>query len=227
GKADVSGCRAAQHDRALKDHGLAPAQRRARAAAPADSPGGGLDQPVAEPQQQALSRAIGAENDGARTGRELDIDLRDPHLAPRGIAHAFQAERQDGGAVALLAEGGHGWRPVKSRMTKAAPFTPSDRTIRMIPRPSASARSPFEVSSAIAVVIIRVTWSILPPTIMTAPPSALARPKPASSAVMRLKRPSQRRVAIARRGPQPSDCSCSRYSIQRSSTSWRVRAAMM
>ena len=102
GEADISGCRAAQHDRALKDHGLAPAQRRARAAAPADAPGGGLDQAMAEPQQQALSRAIGAEDDGARAGRELDIDLGDPHLAARGIAHAFQAERQDGGAVALL-----------------------------------------------------------------------------------------------------------------------------
>ena len=122
-----------------------------------DAPGGGLDEAVAESQQQALSRAVGAEDDGARARRELDIDVGDPHLAARGIAHAFQAERQDGGAVAPLPAAVHGWRPVRSRMTKAAPFTPSDRTIRMIPRPSARARSPFEVSSAIAVVIIRVT----------------------------------------------------------------------
>ena len=53
--------------------------------------------------------------------------------------------------------------------------------------PSASARAmfPFEVSSAMVVVIVRVTWSILPPTIITAPTSAMARPKPASTAVIR------------------------------------------
>ena len=81
------------------------------------------------PWQSRSSRlfpgAVGAEDDGARAGRQLDIDVRDPHLAARGIAHAFQAERQDG-AVAVLAGAGHGWRPARSRMTKAAPFTPSD-----------------------------------------------------------------------------------------------------
>ena len=53
-----------------------------------------------------------------------------------------------------------------------------------MPSASASAILPFEVSSAIAVVMVRVTWSILPPTIMTAPTSAMARPKPASTAVI-------------------------------------------
>ena len=39
------------------------------------------------------------------------------------------------------------------------------------------------VSSAMAVVITRVTPSMLPPTMITAPTSAAARPKPASSTV--------------------------------------------
>ena len=65
-----------------------------------------------------------------------------------------------------------------------------------MPRPMASGRSPFEVSSAIAVVMVRVKPSILPPTIKMAPTSAAARPKPASRAVTRLKRASQIRVAM-------------------------------
>src|SRR6266853_1802484 len=43
-------------------------------------------------------------------------------------------------------------------------------------KPSASGRSPLLVSSAIVVVITRVTPSMFPPTIMTAPTSAAARP---------------------------------------------------
>ena len=70
-----------------------------------------------------------------------------------------------------------------------------------MPSASASARSPLEVSSAIVVVITRVTWSMLPPTMITAPTSAIARPKPASSdgqqAVAAV--PQQRRRPIAER----------------------------
>src|ERR1700751_2738586 len=58
-------------------------------------------------------------------------------------------------------------------------------TIRTKPSPTARARSPLDVSSAIAVVIVRVKPSILPPTIMMAPTSAAARPNPASSATTR------------------------------------------
>ena len=54
---------------------------------------------------------------------------------------------------------------------------------RITPRASASGRSPLLVSSAIAVVITRVTPSMLPPTIITAPTSEAARPKPASTTV--------------------------------------------
>ena len=71
---------------------------------------------------------------------------------------------------------------------------------RMIPSPSASGRSPLLVSSAIVVVITRVTPSMLPPTIITAPTSDAARPKPASTIVTSEKRRSHSSVV---RGAQP------------------------
>ena len=52
---------------------------------------------------------------------------------------------------------------------------------------------------------------------ITAPTSAMARPKPARQAVSRLKRPSQSSVGTARSGPTPSARSCSSYSWRRSS----------
>ncbi len=54
------------------------------------------------------------------------------------------------------------------------------------------------VSSAIVVVITRVTPSMLPPTIITAPTSAIARPNPASSTVASEKRVSHSSVSAAR-----------------------------
>ena len=47
----------------------------------------------------------------------------------------------------------------------------------------ASSKLPFDVSKAIVVVITRVDPAILPPTIITAPTSAIARPNPAKTAV--------------------------------------------
>jgi hypothetical protein len=81
---------------------------------------------------------------------------------------------------------------------------------------------PRLVSSVIAVVIVRVCPAMLPPTIRTAPTSALARPKPARTPVRRLTRPSQRRVGTARSRLVPRLSSCSRYSAQMSSTTERV-----
>ena len=85
----------------------------------------------------------------------------------------------------------------------------------------------MEVSSAIAVVMVRVKPSMLPPTMMTAPTSAAARPKPASSVVTRLKRASHSSVATRPSGPTFMAASSSRYSIQRSSMVWRASAAMI
>ena len=57
------------------------------------------------------------------------------------------------------------------------------KKISIIPRAKASSRLPFDVSKAIVVVITRVDPAILPPTIITAPTSAIARPNPAQIAV--------------------------------------------
>ena len=57
----------------------------------------------------------------------------------------------------------------------------------------ASGRSPFDVSSAIVVVMVRVNPSIFPPTIINDPTSAAARQKPASNIVTRLKRASHKK----------------------------------
>src|SRR6267154_1345795 len=99
--------------------------------------------------------------------------------------------------------------------------------IRIIPRPSASGRSPLLVSSAMVVVITRVTPSMFPPTIITAPTSAAARPNPARIVVSSEKRVSQRRVSAAFTRPAPSERSCSSYSRQASSIAWRESAAMI
>ena len=96
-----------------------------------------------------------------------------------------------------------------------------------MPRPSASGRSPLLVSSAIAVVITRVTPSMLPPTIITAPTSEAARPKPASTIVTSEKRRSHSSVSAAPSRVSPSERSCSRYSSHASATTWRDSAAIV
>ena len=83
------------------------------------------------------------------------------------------------------------------------------------------------VSSAIVVVITRVTPSMLPPTIMTAPTSAIARPNPASNTVASEKRVSHSSVNTARMVRAPSEISCSRYSPHASATICRDSAAMI
>lgn len=97
----------------------------------------------------------------------------------------------------------------------------------MIPSATARPRLPRLVSRVIAVVIVRVCPAMLPPTISTAPTSAEARPKPASTPVSRLTRPSQSSVGTARIRPAPSERSCSPYSDQRSSTTERVSDTTM
>ena len=62
---------------------------------------------------------------------------------------------------------------------------------------------------------------------MTAPTSALARPKPASTAVDSPNRPSHSTVDTARAGPIPNEASCSRYSSHRSDVIRCASEAMM
>src|SRR5262249_24968792 len=66
---------------------------------------------------------------------------------------------------------------------KARALTATDKVMRTNPKARASGRSPRLVSSAIAVVMVRVTPAMLPPTMRMAPTSAMARPKPARKAV--------------------------------------------
>ena len=65
-----------------------------------------------------------------------------------------------------------------------------------MPSATASANSPIDVAWAIDVVITRVEWRILPPTIITAPTSEMARPKQARPIVIRDMRASLTRLAI-------------------------------
>ena len=76
------------------------------------------------------------------------------------------------------------------------PFGAALALSRFRGRGVAIARLPLLVSSAIAVVMTRVTLSMLPPTIMTAPTSAIARPNPASAVVVNEYRPSHSKVPI-------------------------------
>ena len=69
-------------------------------------------------------------------------------------------------------------------MKKAArKFTDNEIVNNIIPNASARGKLPFDVSKDIEVVITLVKWSILPPTIITAPTSDIARPKPAKTTV--------------------------------------------
>src|SRR5258708_30601617 len=126
-----------------------------------------------QPHQHAFACAVRAQDDGARPGGNIQRDPVDDYL-PAGREHdLLQLQRQD-------RRGAHPKRLCAASFTScAAAFNASTIAIRMKPSPRASGRSPFEVSRAIAVVITRVTPSMLPPTLMTAPTSALARPRPA------------------------------------------------
>ena len=99
--------------------------------------------------------------------------------------------------------------------------------ISTAPNASANGKSPLLVSSEMAVVITRVTPSILPPTIITAPTSAMARPNPASTAVVSVNRISHSRARMHCMRLALRETSCSRYSPQASSITCRASAAMM
>ncbi len=95
-----------------------------------------------------------------------------------------------------------------------------------MPRPSASGRLPLVVSSAIAVVITRVTPTMLPPTIITVPTSEIARPNAVSMIVSRPKRSCTSISSALVSGPAPSERSWSPPSCIASTTSRRASAAI-
>ena len=65
----------------------------------------------------------------------------------------------------------------------AEKFTAKEIINNIMPKANASGKLPFDVSKDIDVVMTRVKWSILPPTMMTAPTSDIALPKPAKITV--------------------------------------------
>src|SRR6185369_8779615 len=121
-----------------------------------------------QPQQRGLAAAIGPDQNGGCSWRECqrnvieNRELADDH---RGI---FEHDRQ----IAERRPHGHpASRSPARRTPHASAFTTTTIAISTAPSPSASGRSPFDVSSAIAVVMVRVKPSILPPTMITAPTS--------------------------------------------------------
>ena len=64
----------------------------------------------------------------------------------------------------------------------------SARNKSTIPNDSANSKDPLLVSNAIAVVIVLVNPSMLPPTIIAIPTSPIARPKPVMIPVISAKR---------------------------------------
>ena len=191
--ADVRGGRAAQQHRALEHHRLAGGP--SRAAAPRDRAARTAPtRPCSTRSSVLLPEPFGPEDQRAgaavdRRGRRrarMRVPLR-PTAMP---AHTIGSPRR-GLRVSHSARA-----PTRARTARRA-LTISTIAISTTPSASASGRSPLLVSSAIVVVITRVTPSMLPPTIITAPTSAIARPKPASSTVASEKRVSQISVSAA------------------------------
>src|SRR5215472_14456477 len=220
---DVAGGAAAEHRRAL-EHDGAMRWLGGLAASPGHASAHGRSQAHEQAQQRGLACAVRSDQHGRRAGRESEGDAVEDGHAARREADLLEHDRQisNGRAHAHPAN-----RSPARRKPQAAALTVTTRAISTRPNPMASGRSPFDVSNAIAVVMTRVKPSMLPPTMSTAPTSAAARPKPASSAVTRLKRPSQIRVVMRPNGPTSIASSSSRYSVHKSSTVCRVSAAMI
>src|SRR5262245_18506903 len=106
---------------------------------------------MTEPQQQAFTRSVGSEQQATRTVRDIEGQRLDQRAAARFESDSLEPQGKDGC-------GTHAMRSLTvSRRRKAAAFTPTESRTRMKPRASASGRLPLLVSSAIVVVIMRVT----------------------------------------------------------------------
>src|SRR5206468_2689976 len=161
-----------------------------------------LQEAHGKPQQRGLAAAVRADQNGGRAVRERERNVIEDRQVADDDRDLVEHDRKIGErrahghpANCYPAKRYPAKRSPARRMPHASAFTMTTIAIRMRPSPIASGRSPFEVSSAIAVVMVRVKPSILPPTMITAPTSAAARPNPARSAVTRLKRASQINVA--------------------------------
>jgi hypothetical protein len=176
-------------------------------AAPRRRPRGGGRVGSISPWQRRSKRLLPAPFAPARPAaarRQWQRDVRQQRLPPTHSPEPLGAAQDAAGSMA-----GAGRRRASQPPPRPLPgapggaFSVSVSAIRMIPSATARPRLPRLVSSVIAVVMVRVWPAMLPPTISTAPTSAEARPKPASTPVSRLTRPSHSSVGTARSRPRP------------------------
>ena len=217
--------RQAQHEGPLEHHRLraAPASQPPRARRDGGSRPCSARSSVVLPEPLAPTSAMNSPRAHAAASTRAAAPAPSPKRNRRPPRSAVSSGASDGRrsshprqrrAVAALQPGRC------SSVEHAAP-----RASSTMPSASASGRSPLLVSSAMAVVITRVTPSMLPPTIITAPTSAIARPKAASSTVSSAQRLVPASAARRCSGRAPSERSWSPPSRSASPTSWRVSAA--
>ena len=96
-----------------------------------------------------------------------------------------------------------------------------------MPKAKAKDKFPFEVSKAIVVVITLVRWSILPPTIITAPTSEIALPNPAKITVKIEYLASYKQAIRALFDETTKDIKRSLYSSLISSIIWAVNETII
>ena len=177
-EAQVVQHRQAQHEGPLEHHRLRSRQRRP----PRAGPGGAAGRAGRAAAWSCPSRW---RRPGRRTRRAATAQRR-----PVSSARTLPKRTDDASPAGASSLAARSSQPRASAEPCAAP-RPARAAALITPttasstRPSAiaSGRSPLLVSSAIVVVITRVKPSMLPPTIITAPTSAMARPKAAISTV--------------------------------------------
>ena len=151
---------AAQHHGLLEHHRvpLAPVAHAA-GRAPRDGARAWRNESVAHPEEERLARAVGAEDRGQPACGDVEVGRGQQPAFADAKARLAPLERKDrGSGVRPMVE--HHGAPAKRAPMRLAPnataFTASVSAMSVIPRPSARARSPLEVSSAMDVVITRV-----------------------------------------------------------------------
>ena len=175
-RAHVGQRREAQHARPLEHHRLARGARRGRATRCA--PAVGASRPCSSAQQHALAGAVGADDRDARARRRSRRSTPSMQRVRRAEAHGRRrCEHRQRRSAASRSRHGGAARPPCAARSAARVQREHERRAARCRAPSASGRSPLLVSSAIAVVITRVTPSMLPPTIITAPTSERGAPE--------------------------------------------------
>src|SRR5262249_52048306 len=206
------------------EHDGAPVRADIVPPRPRHGSGGRREEAHGQAQQRGLAGAVRPDQHGRRTGRERQRHaIQNSHRAG-GEVHVGKYDRQVG---ERRAHDHPASRSSARRNPQASALTMITMVISTSPSPMASGRSPFDVSSAIAVVMVRVKPSMLPPTIITAPTSAAARPKPASAMVTSEKRASQSSTLTREEGPTAMAVNSSRYSARKSAITCRGNAAMI